>query len=127
MMAAEATDDAVERAKLLPELGVGLHLVLVDGHPRLSASEIPALVDENGQFSKQLVSAGFRFFFIPSVRRQLAMEIRAQFQAFKDTGLHLDHVNTHRIHRARLDLNFIARPLLDARLRWAQESGYEGN
>ena len=34
-------------------------------------------------------------FFRPSVRRQLAAEITAQFDAFRATGLALDHVNAH--------------------------------
>src|SRR5262249_28978580 len=36
------------------------------------------------------------FFVFPSVRQQLAREIRAQFEAFRATGLPLDHVNTHK-------------------------------
>ncbi|MBV8507285.1 MAG: ChbG/HpnK family deacetylase, partial [Alphaproteobacteria bacterium] len=36
------------------------------------------------------------FFALPQVRRQLAMEIRAQFEAFHATGLRLDHVNAHK-------------------------------
>ena len=35
-------------------------------------------------------------FFLPAVRRQLAAEIEAQFEAFAATGLRLDHVNTHK-------------------------------
>jgi predicted glycoside hydrolase/deacetylase ChbG (UPF0249 family) len=36
------------------------------------------------------------FFQFLSVRRQLAAEIRAQFEAFAATGLRLDHVNAHK-------------------------------
>jgi hopanoid biosynthesis associated protein HpnK len=43
-----------------------------------------------------LARAGFRFFFSPRARAQLAREIRAQFEAFRATGLALDHVNAHR-------------------------------
>jgi hopanoid biosynthesis associated protein HpnK len=39
---------------------------------------------------------GARFFFLPRVRRQLALEIRAQFEAFAASGLVLDHVNAHK-------------------------------
>ncbi len=95
MVAADAADDAVRRAKAIPTLRVGLHLVLVCGRSVLSQSEIPDLVDANGWFSTQLVRAGFRFFFLPRVRRQLAAEIRAQFERFRKTGLSLDHVNAH--------------------------------
>jgi hopanoid biosynthesis associated protein HpnK len=43
-----------------------------------------------------MVRDGFRFFCLPRVRRQLALEIRAQFEAFAATGLTLDHVNAHK-------------------------------
>lgn len=95
MVAADAASDAVERAKRLPEMGVGLHLVVVCGRPILPPDEIPDLVDKNGAFETDLVRAGFRFFFLPKVRRQLRREIRAQFQAFAASGLPLDHVNAH--------------------------------
>ncbi len=95
MVGAKAAEDAVERARRLPTLNVGLHLVLVDGAPFLPAREIPRLVDEEGRFSSRLVLSGIRFFLRQSVRRQLEAEIRAQFEAFRKTGLNLDHVNTH--------------------------------
>ncbi|MFQ5660777.1 MAG: hopanoid biosynthesis-associated protein HpnK [Gammaproteobacteria bacterium] len=95
MVTAAATQDAVARARTLPDLAVGLHLVLVDGNPCLPVGVVPALVDRHGLFSKHLASAGCRFFFLPAVRRQLEAEIRAQFQTFLATGLALDHVNSH--------------------------------
>lgn len=95
MVGGEAVDDAVARAKRLPSLRVGLHLVLVRGRPVLPPDRIPDLVGPDGQFSTRLVRAGFRYFFVPSVRAQLAAEIRAQFERFRDTGLALDHVNSH--------------------------------
>jgi hopanoid biosynthesis associated protein HpnK len=39
---------------------------------------------------------GVRYFALPSLQRQLAAEIRAQFVAFARTGLVLDHVNAHK-------------------------------
>ena len=96
MVAAPAAQDAVERARRLPSLRVGLHLVLADGPSMLPASQIPALVGLDGRFDDAMVRDGFRFFFLPSVRRALAREIRAQFEAFAATGLPLDHVNAHK-------------------------------
>jgi hopanoid biosynthesis associated protein HpnK len=95
MVGAAATRDAVRRARELPALRVGLHLVLTRGRPILSPAEVQGLVDPKGRFRDDLVRAGFRYFFFPSVRRQLEKEIRAQFSAFRDTGLPLDHVNVH--------------------------------
>jgi hopanoid biosynthesis associated protein HpnK len=96
MVGAPAASDAVARARLLPKLRVGLHLVLTDGTALLPHDAIPALADTHGRFGGSMVRDGFRFFFLPHVRRQLALEIRAQFEAFAKTGLRLDHVNTHK-------------------------------
>jgi chitin disaccharide deacetylase len=96
MVAAPAVADAVARAKQNTGLAVGLHLVLADGRAMLPPSRIPDLVDGRGMFNSEMVRNGFRFFFLPHVRRQLADEIRAQFEAFAATGLPLDHVNAHK-------------------------------
>lgn len=95
MMSGGAIDDAVARARRLPSLRVGLHLVLIDGKPLLSPSAIPELVDARGRFPANAVTAGCNIFFSRSARRQLAAEIEAQFDAFRATGLPLDHVNAH--------------------------------
>jgi len=95
MVGAAASEDAAERARRLPTLRVGLHLVLVEGCPVLPPEQVPGLVDERGEFSTRLGRAGFDFFFRAGVRRQLEDEIRAQFEAFRQTGLCMDHVNTH--------------------------------
>jgi hopanoid biosynthesis associated protein HpnK len=96
MVGAPAAADAVVRAKRVPSLGVGLHLVLADGAPVLQASDVPALVGADGAFDPNMVRAGFRFYFSPAARHQLAAEIRAQFEAFHATGLAIDHVNGHK-------------------------------
>ena len=96
MVAAPAAADAVERAKRLPGLRVGLHLVLASGPACLPPAQIPDLVDASGHFPDDMARAGVKFFFSPSARRQVAAEIRAQFEAFRATGLTLDHVNAHR-------------------------------
>jgi chitin disaccharide deacetylase len=96
MVGGAAVADAGARARRLPELRVGLHLNLVDGAPVLPGAQVPQLVREKGEFDQNMARAGFRFFAFPSVRRQLASEIGAQFAAFHATGLPLDHVNAHK-------------------------------
>jgi len=96
MVAAPAAADAVARAKAMPSLRVGLHLVLVEGRPALPPAAIPDLVDPTGHFRTDMARAGAAMFFRPKVRRQLDAEITAQFAAFAATGLPLDHVNTHK-------------------------------
>jgi hopanoid biosynthesis associated protein HpnK len=96
MVAGDAADDAVARARTLPTLGVGLHVVLVEGRPLLPADRIPALVDGTGNFRTDMARTGVTIFASPAARRQLAAEIEAQFAAFAATGLTLDHVNAHK-------------------------------
>jgi hopanoid biosynthesis associated protein HpnK len=96
MVGAPAAEDAVRRAHELPNLRVGLHLVLADGPSALPPQRIPALVDANGRFPNRMFIDGLRFFALPHVRVQLEAEIRAQFDAFTATGLKLDHVNAHK-------------------------------
>ena len=95
MVAGEAADDAIARARCLPGLRVGLHVVVADGTPVLPAEQIPELVDADGRLSERLWRVGLRAFFDAGARRQLEAEIHAQFDAFRETGLGLDHVNAH--------------------------------
>ncbi len=95
MVGASAAADAVDRARRHPGLKIGLHIVLVCGCPVLPAVNVPDLADANGNLPSDLFRAGVSFFFRPAARRQLEAEIRAQFAAFRATGLHLDHVNAH--------------------------------
>jgi len=96
MVGAPAAEDAVRRARELPQLRVGLHLVLADGSSVLTREQIPDLVDSQGRFGDGMWLDGVRYFALPSLRRQLELEIRAQFVAFARTGLVLDHVNAHK-------------------------------
>jgi hopanoid biosynthesis associated protein HpnK len=96
MVSAPAAADAVARAKALPRLRVGLHIVLVEGKPTLPAHAIPDLIDASGNFRTDMAAAAANMFFRPKVRRQLEAEIAAQFDAFRATGLSLDHANTHK-------------------------------
>jgi chitin disaccharide deacetylase len=96
MVGAPAAARAVELARRLPRLAVGLHLALVDAEPILPASAVPDLVDERGRFRANMALSGAEMFFLPHVRRQMRAEIRAQFEAFRATGLVLDHVTAHK-------------------------------
>jgi hopanoid biosynthesis associated protein HpnK len=96
MVGGAAVEQAVEIAKTLPSLHVGLHIVLVEGRPVLPPAAIPDLVGADGLFRRDMVASAVDMFFKPWVRRQLAAEVQAQFQAFAATGLPLDHVNTHK-------------------------------
>jgi chitin disaccharide deacetylase len=96
MIGAPAAADAVDRARRLRSLKVGLHIVLTDGYPVSPASRLPNLVDSSGRFRGGMARASVRIFFDAMVRRQVAYEIAAQFEAFLATGLRLDHVDCHK-------------------------------
>jgi len=96
MVSASAAADAVARARRLPSLRVGLHLVLVEAWPTLPAAELPDLTDAQGLMRRDMERLGLDLALKPAARRQLAAEIRAQFEAYRATGLPLDHVNAHK-------------------------------
>jgi hopanoid biosynthesis associated protein HpnK len=96
MVSGRAAADAVERARQMPQLRVGLHLVLVEGRPTLPASQVSRLVGADGCFRSDMARLGAEIAFSTRARRQLIAEIIAQFEAFAATGLALDHCNAHK-------------------------------
>ena len=96
MVGAPATAAAVDLARRLPRLRVGLHLALTDAKPVLAPSAVPDLIDAQGRFRANIAASGAAMFFLPHVKRQMRAEVRAQFEAFRATGLKLDHVNAHK-------------------------------
>lgn len=96
MVAGDAAADAVDRARRLPGLGVGLHIVLADGRPILPPDRIAALVGPEGRFHPSMLRSALAIALSRAAREQMRAEIEAQFAAFAETGLRLDHVNAHK-------------------------------
>ena len=96
MVGSPAAAEAVAMARATPTLRVGLHLVLIEAEPVLAPARIPGLVGPDGRFRSDMAMYGPALFFSAGMRRQLAAEIEAQFEAFAATGLPLDHVNAHK-------------------------------
>lgn len=96
MVSAPAATDAVARARRLPSLRVGLHLVMVEAWPTLPPDALPDLVGPDSLIRSDMGRLGLDLTLKASARRQLAAEIEAQFQAYAATGLPLDHVNAHK-------------------------------
>ena len=95
MVNGPAAKEAVALAKAHPRLSVGIHLVLVQGKAVLPVAQIPDLVDPQGAFRNNPVSAGMAYFFFPSLANQIRRELEAQMREFLSTGIPLDHVNGH--------------------------------
>ena len=88
-------DGAVALAKAHPELGVGIHFTLVDGHPVLPPAEIPSLVTAEGKFYPQH-NAFVKAYLtgkidLADVRRELT----AQLDKFLAAGLVPTHADSH--------------------------------
>jgi len=96
MVSGPAASDAIARARRLPSLRVGLHVVVVEGTPVLPAAAVSHLLDGHGRLRSDLAAFGTAIACSRRVRRELAAEIRAQFAAFRDSGLTLDHCNAHK-------------------------------
>jgi hopanoid biosynthesis associated protein HpnK len=95
MVSGQACLEAVNLAKNHPDLGVGLHLVLICGQSVLPYEKIPHLVDRNRNFLNDPVKAGLTYQFNRAARRELALEIRAQLEKFQETGLLMSHLDGH--------------------------------
>jgi hopanoid biosynthesis associated protein HpnK len=96
MISGAAAADAIRRARRLPQLRVGLHLVLADGSATLPATHVSAIADRDAFMDSDMFSRGVAIFANPRARAQARAEVRAQLEAFRDSGLQLDHVNAHK-------------------------------
>jgi hopanoid biosynthesis associated protein HpnK len=112
MAQSAATEEAVRMALAMPTLGVGCHVVLVDGTPVSPQANIRSLVDLNsgsfhsspGSFLKRLYTARIR-------SSQVESEAAAQIALLQSYGLRLTHVDTHK-HMHMFPL--VLRPVLRA-------------
>lgn len=95
MVTGKAAHEAVELARDEPGLAVGLHLTLSNGLSALAPEMVPDLVDAGSRFADSPIRAAMRYYFSSRARRQLSLEINAQFERFAATGLQLSHVDGH--------------------------------
>jgi hopanoid biosynthesis associated protein HpnK len=96
MVTGPAAAHALALARRMPNLRLGLHLVLVEGDPALPHGEIAALTGRDGKLRSDMTAGSFRLALDPGARRQLHKEMAAQFAAFRQTGKPLDHVSAHK-------------------------------
>lgn len=90
-------EKAIEQAKSLPNLKVGLHLNLTNEKPVLTVKEIPLLIDKDGRFKNGFLNLLILSFLRPfAFRRQVKAEAFAQLEQMKKTGLKISHIDSHR-------------------------------
>lgn len=98
----QAFEDAVRRAQLTPRLAVGCHLVLVDGSPLLSASQIPRLIHRGNKsgggarFRDGITGFAVRARAGQLVPEQIEAEAIAQIRRLQSAGLKVSHVDSHK-------------------------------
>jgi len=97
MACGDAFDNAVEIAKAYPALGVGCHIVLVDGTPTAPPSEVSTLLQPGtGKLRSSLVD------FLIALHRgridpaHIEIEATAQMRKLQSAGLTLTHFDTHK-------------------------------
>lgn len=93
VVAGDAAEDAVRRAKRMPGLGVGLHLAIFGA--RASASAASVLSSDGANLDERPVRTGAAVMLLPSARKAARAEIAAQFSAYAKTGLELGHLDGH--------------------------------
>lgn len=97
MARAGATEDAIELALANPSLGVGCHVVLIDGEPALPPEQIPSLIDaRTGQFLPTLAAFLRRLCTGRIHAEEIEAEVAAQIARLQRSGMRLTHIDTHK-------------------------------
>jgi hopanoid biosynthesis associated protein HpnK len=97
MARAAATEEAIEMALTDPSLGVGCHIVLVDGDPVLTARELPTLADPHTARFHPTLAVFLRRLFSRRIRAsEIEAEATAQIAQLQKRGLRLTHIDTHK-------------------------------
>jgi hopanoid biosynthesis associated protein HpnK len=97
MACAGATDAAIDLALSIPSLGVGCHVVLVDGEPVLPTREIPSLVDpKTGSFRITLGAFLLRLLTGRIKPAEIEAEARAQIESLQRRGVRITHIDAHK-------------------------------
>jgi predicted glycoside hydrolase/deacetylase ChbG (UPF0249 family) len=96
MANAPATADAIRRLRTRPALGIGVHLLLVDGAPILAPGRVPTLVDRDGRFRPS-----WRPFIVDCLTGRIALdeierELTAQIDRLRSERIRLTHLDAHK-------------------------------
>jgi len=92
----EAFDDAVERARANPELGVGCHLVLVGGKCVAPRESVSSLADASGTLPDSLPLFVARITSGMIRGEEIERELRAQIAKIRAAGIEPTHLDTHK-------------------------------
>jgi len=90
-----AVEGAVQLAKDVPTLGVGVHLTLVAEKPVLSPDKVPSLVDENGYFFADHMVFIKKYLCGNIDMAELRLECEAQIERVESFGIVPTHLDSH--------------------------------
>jgi predicted glycoside hydrolase/deacetylase ChbG (UPF0249 family) len=119
MAAGSAFEDAVEQAGRSRLLGIGCHVVLVDGSPILPVDQVRTLLDpgsieaETPRFRPSLAHFARDLFLGRINTREIEAEASAQIEKLQAAGIRVTHLDTHK-HTHMFPR--VLRPLLRAAL-----------
>jgi len=97
----QAFDDAIALAQCRPRLGVGCHLVLVDGAPLLDPTAVRSLLDRGGSAGNPHFREGItRFGTLALLGRlrenEIEAEATAQIRRLQAAGVKVTHLDSHK-------------------------------
>ena len=101
MARAMATEEAIQIALATPSLGVGCHVVLVDGEPVLQAGAIPHLVSPRSGVLRSSLADFLTSLFCnrnshDAMVQEIEAEATAQIVYLQSRGVRLTHIDTHK-------------------------------
>jgi predicted glycoside hydrolase/deacetylase ChbG (UPF0249 family) len=112
MASCPAFDDAVTIAHTHPQLGVGCHVLLVDGAPISPPEAIPTLLGPDRKSFRPTLRDFLAALFTGRIRAaEIELEAAAQVRKLQSAGIAVTHIDTHK-HTHLFPA--IARPLLRA-------------
>lgn len=91
-----ATEEAVRMALATPTLGVGCHVVLVDGEPLLPRDRMQTLVGTDGRFQPKLGRFLWHLCNMRDVEIEIEAEATAQIESLASKSVRLTHIDTHK-------------------------------
>ena len=91
-----AAEQAVEIAKNLPGLGVGVHLNLTDGRPLSEAQSVAILLSRDGGFCWPPGKLALKSLLNKEVREAIRTELAAQIEWVVDRGIKPTHLDSHK-------------------------------
>lgn len=115
MATGPAFDDAAERARATPKLGIGCHLVLTGGTSVAPPEKIPSLASPDGQLPTTLAAFVARVSSGRISTADIETELRAQIEKIRRAGIDPTHVDTHKhTHVHPRVMNVVARVAKDS-------------